>query len=71
MTSAQEFSVAVQEYLREYKKLPKEERARIAREHLIEEGVLDENGEFTDHYAYSREYYKNKNKKNSRSAGAV
>jgi hypothetical protein len=62
MTSAQEFSAAAQEYLKEYRKLPKEERARIAREHLIKEGVIDENGEFTDNYAYSREYYRNKKK---------
>jgi hypothetical protein len=66
MTAAQEFSAAAQEYLKEYRKLPKEERAKIAREHLVKEGVIDEDGEFTDHYAYSREYYRSK--KNGKAA---
>jgi hypothetical protein len=69
MTDAQKFAIAAQKYMKEYLKLPKEEQVAIARKQLIAEGVIDENGEFTDNYAYSREYYKNKkNKKNSKAA---
>ena len=60
MTDVEEFSKAVKAHLKEFKKLPKEERAAVARDRLIRSGVIDENGEFTDHYAYSREYYKRK-----------
>jgi hypothetical protein len=57
-----ELALKMQEHLAEHKKKPKTERVAIATERLIREGVIDENGEFTDHYAYSREYYKNKAK---------
>jgi hypothetical protein len=62
MTDAQKFSAGVQQYLRNYKKLPKEEQERLAQKHLVEAGIIDVNGEFTDHFAYSREYYRNRKK---------
>jgi len=60
MTEAQEFSKAVGAWLKDFRKLPKEKRVAVAKDMLIRSGVIDENGEFTDHYAYSREYYKRK-----------
>jgi hypothetical protein len=66
MTAAQEFSIAVKEYLKKLDELPKDERAAIMKEQLVRSELIDESGEFTDHYAYSREYYKRK--KNGKAA---
>ena len=60
MMDAKEFSMLVDARLDEFRKLPKEKRAAVAKDMLVRSGVIDENGEFTDHYAYSREYYKRK-----------
>jgi hypothetical protein len=56
-----ELAQVMHNYLDEYKKKPIAEQKEIARASLIRTGLMDENGEFTDHYAYSREYYKKKN----------
>jgi len=61
--TAHELALEMQAYIDDYKKKPKAERVAIATERLIRTGVMDENGEFTDHYAYSREYYKAKKAK--------
>ncbi|MDR3294439.1 MAG: hypothetical protein LBT26_01230 [Clostridiales Family XIII bacterium] len=58
--TAQELALEMEAYTAAFKKKPQAERAAIAKEHLIRSGLIDENGEFTDHYAYSREYYRNK-----------
>ena len=60
MTEAQKFSKEVGAWLKDFRKLPKEERVAVAKDMLVRTGVIDENGEFTDQYAYSREYYKRK-----------
>ena len=62
MTAAQEFSKAAAAWMKDFRKLPKEKRVAVAKDMLIRSGVIDESGEFTDHYAYSREYYKRKDK---------
>jgi hypothetical protein len=58
MTSAQEFSKAVKAFYDKEQKLPKEEQVARAKARLMNEGIIDEKGEFTDNYIYSREYYK-------------
>ncbi|MDR3305345.1 MAG: hypothetical protein LBS85_04850 [Clostridiales Family XIII bacterium] len=58
--TAHELALEMETYTRAFKKKPKAEREAIAKEHLIRSGLIDENGEFTDHYAYSRDYYKAK-----------
>jgi hypothetical protein len=58
--TAHELASKMEAYIIDYKKKPKAEREAIAKEHFIRSGMIDENGEFTDHYAYSREYYKAK-----------
>jgi hypothetical protein len=58
--TAHELALEMQAYIADFKKKPKDERVAIATEHLLREGVIDENGEFTDHYAYSREYYRSR-----------
>ncbi|MDR0853787.1 MAG: hypothetical protein LBN34_05405 [Clostridiales Family XIII bacterium] len=55
-----EYTLEMQEYLNEYRKKPIPEQEKIAKEALISSGLFDENGEFTDNYAYSREYYRKK-----------
>jgi hypothetical protein len=63
MTPVQEFSKAVKEFYKKERELPKDVQIARAKTRLINEGIIDEQGEFTDNYIYSREYYKNKKKK--------
>jgi hypothetical protein len=56
-----ELAHAMEENLKAYKKLPQSERKRIAHENLVSSGLINEDGEFTDNYPYSREYYRKKN----------
>jgi hypothetical protein len=67
MTSAQKFSKAVKEFYKKEQELPKDVQIARAKTRLIDEGVIDERGEFTDNYSYSREYYKTR-KKNGKAA---
>lgn len=67
MTSAQKFSKAVKEFYEKERELPKDVQIARAKTRLINEGIIDEQGEFTDNYTYSREYYKNR-KKNGKAA---
>lgn len=60
MASAQEFSKAVKEFYKKERELPEDVQITRAKARLINEGIIDEQGEFTDNYIYSREYYKNK-----------
>jgi hypothetical protein len=62
MMPAQEFSKAVKEFYKKERELPKDVQIARAKTRLIDEGVIDEEGEFTDNYIYSREYYKNREK---------
>jgi hypothetical protein len=55
-----EHALMIDEFMAEQQKLPKAEREANANARLMEGGIIDENGEFTDHYAYSREYYRRK-----------
>jgi hypothetical protein len=61
--TAHELAVKMQEHMDELDKKPIAEQREIARQGLIASGLIDENGEFTDHYAYSREYYREKRRK--------
>jgi hypothetical protein len=58
--TGQQIAQEMHEYLEEFKRKPEAERKMIAKRCLIRSGLMDENGEFTDHYAYSREYYRKK-----------
>jgi hypothetical protein len=61
--TAHELALKMQEYMAEFDKKPIAEQRAIAKEDLMASGLIDENGEFTDHYAYSREYYREKGRK--------
>jgi hypothetical protein len=61
--TAHETALNMQAYMDELDKKPIAEQKRIAKQSLIDGGLIDENGEFTDHYAYSREYYREKRRK--------
>jgi hypothetical protein len=61
--TTKELAMAMDAYMDEYKNKPKAEQAAIAQDAFVRYGMLDNNGEFTDNYAYSRDYYKSKNGK--------
>ncbi|MDR0854410.1 MAG: hypothetical protein LBN34_08565 [Clostridiales Family XIII bacterium] len=61
--TAHELAVNMQAYMDKLDKKPIAEQKKIAKQSLIDGGLIDENGEFTDHYAYSREYYREKQRK--------
>jgi len=58
--TAHELALEMNAYMQAQQKLPKAEREANSKARLVRSGLIDENGEFTDHYAYSREYYKAK-----------
>jgi hypothetical protein len=58
MTEAEEFHEAWLKWREREDSLPPEEQKRRAFESLISMGVFTPDGEFTDAYAGSREYYR-------------
>jgi hypothetical protein len=61
--TAHETALKMQAYMDEYNKKPIAEQKAIAKGNLIAIGYIDENGEITDNYAYTREYYRKKDRK--------
>ncbi|MDR1067630.1 MAG: hypothetical protein LBL36_00080 [Clostridiales Family XIII bacterium] len=62
MLPAEEFAKAVKKLYEDESKLSKAEQKKRSMERLILSGLFNEDGEFTDHYSYSRDYYNRKAK---------